>query len=68
MPPMHPKNSVKQINTIKNSRYFDEIQELTRSLGEKLPKENKPIPIDSIPKRFKIYEQAPNRYAEGEKR
>jgi hypothetical protein len=65
---MHPKNSVKQIDSIKNSRYFDEIQELTRSLGEKLPKENKPIPVIANPKRLKVYEQAPNRYIEGEKR
>jgi hypothetical protein len=65
--PMPPKPSVKQANSIKNSRYFNEIQELTRSLVEKIPKENNPIQVEN-PKRLKVYEHAANRYVESDKR
>jgi hypothetical protein len=64
---MPPKPSMKQVNSIKNSRYFDEIQELTRSLAEKIPKENNPIQVEN-PKRLKVYEQAANRYLDSDKR
>lgn len=62
------QQSSQQISSLKSSKYYDEIQELARSLGESLP-QKPPKAVEEKPKRLKIYENSGvSRYYNPDKR
>jgi hypothetical protein len=52
----------------KSPNHFEEIQQLKRSWGEKLSKENKPTPAFAKPKKMPTLDVGSNRYQEHEKK